>query len=426
MLLSIYYRMDLEPLFAFDIGNVIRSFQAVTAEELQGALDAFMKTGEREKREDLELLLKMGAAVDAAVEIPVEVTEERDEANAQEGGDGGGEVMEGWQDDGEWDEEERGEGGQEDGEEGEQNEEGGDEAGEEMGGMQPRVTALMRAVDFGSLEAVKILVRAGAGLDVCFPLEERGGGEGGSDGEIRGWRALHIACVDNKPEIIEFLVCSGANVNVETEKGATPLHFAAQEGHTCIVRFLLGWGADVHMLSGENGRTVLFDAVGCGQKEVVELFLNHGAKMDDNDDENASPLHYTSRFFDEGPADHREIAELLVSRGADVNAVDSEGASVLHFAVLNGASGVAEVLLQNGANLHAVDNNGENPLHAVAYLSQEDAEEEERALFEKRLCVAQLLVSKGIDTAAVNGEGETALQIAEDEQPEDSPALAFL
>mmetsp|Transcript_41252 Transcript_41252/g.81372 ORF Transcript_41252/g.81372 Transcript_41252/m.81372 type:complete len:171 (+) Transcript_41252:173-685(+) len=69
-ILSLYYRIDLEPLFALDIGNVIRSFQVVSAEVLREAFNAFMETGEREKREDLELLLKVGAEIDSFVEVP--------------------------------------------------------------------------------------------------------------------------------------------------------------------------------------------------------------------------------------------------------------------------------------------------------------------------------------------------------------------
>uniref|UniRef100_A0A0G4FGZ4 Uncharacterized protein n=1 Tax=Chromera velia CCMP2878 TaxID=1169474 RepID=A0A0G4FGZ4_9ALVE len=125
-IMSLCYRMDVEPLFALDIGNVIRSFQAVMAETLREALNKFMETGEKRKREDLELLLKVGAAVDAVVEVP-EV--------AQAGG-----------------------------------------REEERGGQRIlQETALMRAVDFGSLEAVKILVGAGAGLEVP---REGGGNQG--------------------------------------------------------------------------------------------------------------------------------------------------------------------------------------------------------------------------------------------------------
>uniref|UniRef100_A0A0G4IF54 Reverse transcriptase domain-containing protein n=1 Tax=Chromera velia CCMP2878 TaxID=1169474 RepID=A0A0G4IF54_9ALVE len=117
MILSLYYRMDLEPLFALDIGNVIRSFQAVMPEGLREALNAFMETGEREKREDLELLLKVGAEVDSVVEVPQAVIAEGN------GGVGGG------------------------------------------GQQRLQETALMRAVDFGNLEAVQILIERRAGLE---------------------------------------------------------------------------------------------------------------------------------------------------------------------------------------------------------------------------------------------------------------------
>uniref|UniRef100_A0A0G4EYK3 Uncharacterized protein n=1 Tax=Chromera velia CCMP2878 TaxID=1169474 RepID=A0A0G4EYK3_9ALVE len=109
-LLSLYYRMDVEPLFTLAMRKVIPYFQTVTGETLPQALDAFMNTGERQKREDLELLLKVGAAVDAVVEVP---------------------------------------------------------QGESQAGVIEKVqeTALIRAINFGSLEAVKILVGAGAALE---------------------------------------------------------------------------------------------------------------------------------------------------------------------------------------------------------------------------------------------------------------------
>uniref|UniRef100_A0A0G4GTF5 Uncharacterized protein n=1 Tax=Chromera velia CCMP2878 TaxID=1169474 RepID=A0A0G4GTF5_9ALVE len=257
-IMSLHYRMDLKPLVAHDVGKVLRSFQAVTAEVLREAVNAFIETGEKEKREDLEFILAFSAAVDTVVEVP---------QAAAARGDG------------------------------------------EHGTLQE--TALMRAVDFGSLEAVEILVGAGAGLEV---RREGKGLEGGK-------RALHIAC-EGKPEIAEFLVCSGAEIEAVTDAGVTPIAYAASQ--VGLIKFLLGRGADIHKQMND-GRTLFHLATSEGDKDVVELLLNEGARPEDRDEQAWSVLHCTATVYNNIPRDHKEIAELLISRGADLSARDRDG-----------------------------------------------------------------------------------------------------
>uniref|UniRef100_A0A0G4HFC2 Uncharacterized protein n=1 Tax=Chromera velia CCMP2878 TaxID=1169474 RepID=A0A0G4HFC2_9ALVE len=271
----------------------------------------------------------------------------------------------------------------------------------------------MRAVDFGSLEAVKILVERGAGLEV---RREGAGKEGGK-------RALHIACREGKPEIAEFLVSSGAELEAVTDIGITPLYYAAQAGETDLVIFLLRRGADAHA-KGQNGRTPIFNAIGNGHRDVVELLLDHGARVNKRNKLQENPLFYTAVVFDGIPRDYREIAELLISGGADVNARDVDGWTVLHMAAWMGVLGVLEALLANGANIHTIANSGLSALHCVAFLA--DSEEIEHGLYEKKLRIAELLVSRGIDVDALDEAGNTALGLVEHDQPADSPLLAFL
>uniref|UniRef100_A0A0G4HLH2 Uncharacterized protein n=1 Tax=Chromera velia CCMP2878 TaxID=1169474 RepID=A0A0G4HLH2_9ALVE len=65
------YCMDLSPLFACDIGNVIRSFVPIGADQLYETLDEFFKQKSwrrRVKREDFALLLHVSADVDRLVD----------------------------------------------------------------------------------------------------------------------------------------------------------------------------------------------------------------------------------------------------------------------------------------------------------------------------------------------------------------------
>ncbi|VDK55953.1 unnamed protein product [Cylicostephanus goldi] len=60
----------------------------------------------------------------------------------------------------------------------------------------------------------------------------------------KGNTALHIASLAGQSLIVTILVENGANVNVQSLNGFTPLYMAAQENHEDVVRFLLSHGAN--------------------------------------------------------------------------------------------------------------------------------------------------------------------------------------
>lgn len=60
----------------------------------------------------------------------------------------------------------------------------------------------------------------------------------------KGNTALHIASLAGQSMIVTILVEDGANVNVQSLNGFTPLYMAAQENHEDVVRFLLSHGAN--------------------------------------------------------------------------------------------------------------------------------------------------------------------------------------
>lgn len=120
-------------------------------------------------------------------------------------------------------------------------------------GFQP----LGLAAYFGKSEAVKYLLKAGAGVN--SPSKNS-----------LGVTPLQSAVAGGHLEITRLLLEAGANPNVRERGGYTPLHAAAQNGDVEIVRSLIFGGANVEAVSEKNEEP-LDMAVKSGHDEVVNL-----------------------------------------------------------------------------------------------------------------------------------------------------------
>ena len=94
---------------------------------------------------------------------------------------------------------------------------------------------------------------------------------------------VRLRAMNGNIEVVKQHLAAGADVNIKDDNwGATPLHFAARNGH----------------------------------KDVAELLVVKGAAMSIKDDDGRTPLHMVADIG------HNGIAELLIAKGADVNAKD--------------------------------------------------------------------------------------------------------
>eukprot|EP00291_Cryptomonas_curvata_P025964 CAMPEP_0172165038 /NCGR_PEP_ID=MMETSP1050-20130122/8191_1 /TAXON_ID=233186 /ORGANISM="Cryptomonas curvata, Strain CCAP979/52" /LENGTH=112 /DNA_ID=CAMNT_0012835467 /DNA_START=30 /DNA_END=365 /DNA_ORIENTATION=+ len=70
---------------------------------------------------------------------------------------------------------------------------------------------------------------------------------------------------------MQKLVAKGASVNQHDQYDRTPLHFAAFNGHTNAVRWLITQKADVNVAGMVNGFTPLFAACENNDLDVAKL-----------------------------------------------------------------------------------------------------------------------------------------------------------
>ncbi|KAJ0392773.1 hypothetical protein P43SY_003359 [Pythium insidiosum] len=123
-------------------------------------------------------------------------------------------------------------------------------------------TALQLAAQEGLVAVIRLLLEAPG---ICVDAADDS-----------GWTPLQAAARWGHLEAVKLLLRAGARTESANESGATALHWAASYGYADVVEALLGAGANVNAQQ-ENGTTVLHFAAANGNPNVVTLLLQSGA-----------------------------------------------------------------------------------------------------------------------------------------------------
>ena len=150
---------------------------------------------------------------------------------------------------------------------------------------------------------------------------------------------------------------------------ATPLFEAAINGHTDIVRLLLGRGAKPN-IRDDYGHIPLRAAIFMGHKEIVKLLIDSGADPNvvDKDGIRDTALHNAASMG------HNDVIQMLLGIGADPNISNLMGDTPLHNAASHGHIGVVQLLLNVGADPNLTNDDGETPLYEAYKCEHDDVE----------------------------------------------------
>lgn len=129
------------------------------------------------------------------------------------------------------------------------------------------------------------------------------------------------------------------DVNIRDEEGNTPLHWAAKMRLNEVVKPLLERKADPNLLIPEKNVSPLGIAVFHGNREMVALLLDAGAKV------NVHNFQGRTALITAASMGHHEIAVMLLEHGAEINATNDKGSTALMIAASSGHVKTVEVLL---------------------------------------------------------------------------------
>ena len=154
---------------------------------------------------------------------------------------------------------------------------------------------------------------------------------------------LHLALskYNGDPDAFtQYAINKGVHVNAVNKAGLSALHLAAQYGHVKCTLVLVTKGADVNLKS-MSGDTPLILA--CVKKP-------------------------RSGPFEQGNSQIKRIVEILLEKGADVDICNKSDRTALHHAAICSQNQLIKQLIQGGANVNIQDVKQKTPLHY--YLEQ--------------------------------------------------------
>jgi len=206
-------------------------------------------------------------------------------------------------------------------------------------------TPLSWALNANSLSTAKIFLEHGADVN---SKNDHGG------------TPLINACHRGTARIVELFVSAGADIHAVDEQGMTPLAAACFSSPE-IVDYLIAKGAEVNP-ARKGARTPLHAAVTHGDHAVVETLVEKGARLDAADERGLTPLHLATR------RGKTEAATFLLSRGAGFGSTDNAlKRTPLHDAAVNGYAEIVELLVEAGADRSAKDGAGKRALDYAIY-----------------------------------------------------------
>lgn len=211
-------------------------------------------------------------------------------------------------------------------------------------------SALLNSTYEGNLALSKALLANGALLD--------------SRARDNGSTPLERAAYNGHTELVQFLLGIGANVKLSRPDKTTPLYVACQNGHSEIVKLLLSYKAEPDIFPIDTGCTPLFMAAQHGHVEIVRALLENGAQVNFlRDADHTSPLFIASQ------SGFKDIVELLLKHGADPNIVPIDsGCTPLFMASQNSHNGIMKLLIEHGADVNKCRRDNTSPLIITSYL----------------------------------------------------------
>lgn len=180
-------------------------------------------------------------------------------------------------------------------------------------------------------------------------------------------KKLLQAAEGNDFQNVAKLLDSGADIEAENEHKNTPLMIAARFGFPVLVEFLINKGANVNVKSIDGNTPLHITTNGA----IIDLLLKSGANLEAQNIDGVSPLMTSILFSDSNSDDQSKTGNIkkfkeLIKRKSNVNTTDKDGNGILHCAIMTNNKIIVEECLKC-INIETRGYNENTPLITACY-----------------------------------------------------------
>jgi ankyrin repeat protein len=192
-------------------------------------------------------------------------------------------------------------------------------------------TPVFIASRYNRVNVLELLLTHGADLEI--PTTE---------GKTPLMEAVKLNCL----ETVTWLLEKKINLNSIAKNGMTACAYAATNDHLEIFKLLIKNKADIHL--GNDGITPLFEAAENGSKKIMQELMKPEYKtnleeINDSLDIPAKARNYTA-LIAAAARDQPDILDILLKAGADPYKMTCGGLTAMHWAAENDASKAIQLL----------------------------------------------------------------------------------
>ncbi|XP_061164475.1 uncharacterized protein LOC133173510 [Saccostrea echinata] len=244
------------------------------------------------------------------------------------------------------------------------------------------------------------------------------------DRDVKGWTALHSACMGGNEEILSFLITQGMDINELTKDSKNALHIACRYGNYAMCKYLVQNYENLLHGTDKYGYSVLHSAVLGGDVDIVKMLIDNGANFRSLTNKGETVLHVCAL---DGKI---QVCRYLIENFPDLlKAKDQNGFTVLHSVCKGGNLEMISLLITKGLNILESTNNGQNVLEIACLRGKYDACKyllehhqqllnvtDRKSLLHSTVVagnvnIVELLVKKGIGIGSLNSSEETVLHV---------------
>lgn len=222
-----------------------------------------------------------------------------------------------------------------------------------------------------------------------------------------GRTALIVSVKNNDLSLVKLLVAAGASLELKDSprplQGKTAIHYTVEiyntEDQQAIIKYLINHGANINSVDGYKN-TPLAIAAKKKKLDTVKYLLENGANVNSKNKSGATPLILLNEVFDDSS---QEILDELIKYGADINVTDRDGQTVLMAAVRQNDINRVQQFINWQADVNIANNKGYTALMIAATRNKPSDK------------VIILLLKNGSNINHKNRQGKTVLDLVTDE-----------